>query len=314
MATSGSIDYTVTRDDIITEAMEIMGVLEAGDSPSTDDTTSLSRTLNMMVKAIQADCKNLFAVQKMYVFMQQDQHEYDLGTSSTDHYTTSFVQTALNGALAASDTAVVVDSITGISDGDYIGIVLDDGSMHWDTVNGAPSGSTITITTGVASAASDDAVVYAYTTKANRPMKILNQLLRDSDKNDTPLFKLTRDEYVYLPNKTYDGPINTIYYDPQVGTATLSVWPETDDVSKYLVLWVMRTLEDFDASTDNPDFPQEWYLALAWSLANFSKTEYGVPIQMASTIRTTAAGLLEDAKSFDVEDYIIIQPDTRGAS
>lgn len=311
MATSGSTDFVVNRDDIITETMEIMGVLAAGDSPSADDLTSLGRTLNMVVKAIQAEYQNLFAVQKVYVFLEKNKRQYSLSSSSSDHATTSFVQTALNGAVSASGTSLIVDSITGISNGDNIGIELSDGTMHWDTVNGAPSGSTVTITTGLAGAASDNAVVYAYTTTANRPMKVLNQVLRDKDGRDIPIFRKAREDYVSLPDKTSDGsPIN-IYYDPQVSAGQLYVWPETSDTTDYLVLWVQRTLEDFDASTDDADFPQEWYLALAWNLAEYSKTKFGVPAQLSSTIRKNASALLASAGSFDTEDYILIQPDNQ---
>lgn len=311
MATSGSIDYTVDRDAIITEALEIMGVLAGGDTPNSDDVTSLSRTLNMMVKFLQAKYVNLFAVQRMYVFLQANQNEYSLSSSSSDHLTTSFAQTALDGAVSSGGTSLTVDSISSISDGDNIGIKLSDGTMHWDTVNGAPAGSTVTITNGLASAAADDAVVYAYTTKADRPMKILNQVLRDSDGRDIPIEKLARSDYIYLPNKTSDGSVINIYYDPQVSTGKLYVWPETDDTSDYLVLWVQRTLEDFDASGDDPDFPQEWYLPLAWNLANYSAVKFGVPVAIASKITKTAKDLLEEAGSYDTEDYMILQPDTR---
>jgi len=54
MATSGSIDFATTRDDIITEALEQLGVLGEGESPSAAQLTSCSRTLNMMLKAWQA--------------------------------------------------------------------------------------------------------------------------------------------------------------------------------------------------------------------------------------------------------------------
>ena len=62
MATSGSIDFSLTRDDIITEALEQLGVLGSGETANTDDVVSASRTLNMMTKAWQADGLTLFAV------------------------------------------------------------------------------------------------------------------------------------------------------------------------------------------------------------------------------------------------------------
>ena len=49
----------------------------------------------------------------------------------------------------AGETDVVVASITGFSDADYIGVILDDGSQHQTIINGAPSGSTIVMTDAV---------------------------------------------------------------------------------------------------------------------------------------------------------------------
>lgn len=69
-------------------------------------------------------------------------------------------RTALDGGEPTSETAMVVDSITGFANGDIIGVQLDATTkgfkdIHWTTINGAPTGSTITLTTGLPSAAAD---------------------------------------------------------------------------------------------------------------------------------------------------------------
>ena len=55
MATSGSTNWVLTRDDIITEALENIGVLAAGETAAADDVTSASRTLNILAKSLHAD-------------------------------------------------------------------------------------------------------------------------------------------------------------------------------------------------------------------------------------------------------------------
>jgi len=62
MATSGSIDFAATRDDIITEALEQLGALGEGESPNAAQLASCGRTLNMLVKAWQGEGLNLFAL------------------------------------------------------------------------------------------------------------------------------------------------------------------------------------------------------------------------------------------------------------
>ena len=313
MATSGSIDFSLNRDAAITEALELVGALGEGEAPTSDQLSSVGRTMNMMLKAWQAKHGvNLFAIQKLYVFLAKNQHEYSLNSSTTDHFSTSYVKTTLDGAHASGETSLTVDSIAGISDGDYIGVELTDGTLYWDIVDGAPSGSTVTITTGLSGAASDAGVVFAYTTKANRPMKITDAVRRNTSDIDVPVNIISREEYVRHSNKTSDGVVVDLYFDPQRTTSKINVWPEPSDVTNVLVLWVVRTLDDLDAASDEVDYPQEWYWAIATNLAVMISPKYGVPDQTFKKLRTLAMESLMDAESFDTEDEFKIEPEYIG--
>lgn len=311
MSTSGSIDFSVDRDAIITEALEQMGVLAEGQSPNVDQLTSMSRTLNMMVKAWQGEGLNLFAIQKLYVYLEKDKNEYSIGATTTDHISAEYNRTTTSAAAVATDTTIEVNSISGMLSGDHIGIKLDDGTMQWTTINGAPAGSTVTLTDALTDDVTSDLTVYFYTNKANRPMKIANVNVMDSlTNNSTPVWKYSRKEYIDLPQKDSDGRVNQIYYDPQITLGKLFVWPETDTVDSYLILWVQRTLEDFDAASDDADFPQEWFLALSMNLAALSCTKYGVPRDVRRDIQAIARGTKELAESFDAEDGFSIEPES----
>jgi len=309
MATSGSIDYAVSRDDIITEALEQCGVLAEGQSPTAAQLTSCARTLNMMVKEFQADAENLFAVERLNVFLKKDQSKYTLSSSSSDYFAEDTVETQLSADASSGATSISVDSITGISASDVIGVEVANNVVHWTTVNGAPSGPTVTLATGLSAAAVTDGYVYTFTSRANRPMKILQAYVRDKANNDIPLTRVAREDYINLTKKDADGKINTIYYDPQVSGGLLYVWPETSNETDRIVIWVQRTLEDFDAAGDNPDFPQEWYWALSINLANRLKFKYALPARTQDRIKIEAMEALEVAASFDVEDYMKIEPD-----
>ena len=50
MTTSGTTTFDVTRDQIINEALEILGIIGDGDTASANDRTSCSLTLNLLVK------------------------------------------------------------------------------------------------------------------------------------------------------------------------------------------------------------------------------------------------------------------------
>lgn len=61
--------------------------------------------------------------------------------------------TTITVAQVATDTTITVASVTSITSGDIVGLELDDGSTHWTTVNGAPSGSVVTLTNALPSGA-----------------------------------------------------------------------------------------------------------------------------------------------------------------
>jgi len=310
MATSGSTNFSVDRDTIITEALEHIGVLAEGDSPTAAQLTSCARTLNMMVKSWQTDNLHLHTIKKAYLFLAKNTHEYSL-SSSGDNYTYSYVKTQIATAGSSGDSIIYVDSITGISNADYIGIELDDGTLQWTTVNGAPSGSTIPLTASLTDDVAVDNYVFAYTTKADRPMDIVKASVRNTSNVDVAVNNILRSEYVELSNKTTDGQVSQVWYDRHVGTGTLRTWPETDDVTNVLVLWVKRTIEDFDTSTDEIDMPQEAYLAVVFNLAALLGYKYGTPTAILDRISAKAMGLKDTLEGYDREDSVMFSPDYR---
>lgn len=309
MAVPDSIDFIVTRDDLIQEALELLGVLGEGESPSANQLTSSARTLNMLVKAWQAEGLNLFALKRIYLHLKKTQREYGLSGATSDHFSREHYATTVDGAVTSGNNTIDVDDVTNISDADYIGIEQASNTMQWTTVNGAPVGSTVTLTDNLTADVADEAIVYSYTTKANRPMKLINIVRRDSSDTDTEISPpINRQEYVDLSLKTTSGKVNQVWYDPQITTGKLWAWPTTDDETDYLVLWVQRTLSDMDSATDNPDYPQEWYLALSYNLALLLIPKYGTSDTRAGRIEKFAGYYKKLSESFDIEESIYIQP------
>lgn len=106
--------------------------------------------------------------------------------------------TTLAAGAAAAATSLTVASITGMAAGDLIGILLTDGTTHWTTVSGTPTGVTVVITTGLASAAtSGDAVVTnRWITLAAAATSYVRKSA-DTTKNNT--VTLTADTHLTLP-------------------------------------------------------------------------------------------------------------------
>src|SRR6266404_3630808 len=78
MTTSGSTDYTLSRDEVIQEALEQLGVVGEGETPATTTITSCSRTLNLMIKSWEAQGIHLWAQPTQTVTLVANQASYTL--------------------------------------------------------------------------------------------------------------------------------------------------------------------------------------------------------------------------------------------
>ena len=307
MATSGSVDYNRTAQQIITRAMRNMGVLGQEQTPNASEMQDGLESLNLMVKLWQADGINLWKMEEMILWLVEGQTKYTLGT---DHAATTWVRTTLSADAALGAGSLTVSSIAGISTLDTIGIVLDDGTLQWDTVNGAPTGSTVTLTGTLDSAATSGNQVWAYTTKAARPLTVESPKRRDLVLQDIPIWRISRQGYFDTPNKTSPGrPVN-LYYDPQLTGGEVHLWPAPETVNDTILMTVKMPVEDFDTLPINPDFPQEWLSALSWGLAEEMCLEYEVPMDRHQRIAAKAGSLRAILASWDNEGTsVFFQPD-----
>ncbi len=328
MATSGSIDFTVTADEIVTDALELLGVLGEGDTPTADQSTSSMRTLNMLVKTWQAAGLNLFAVQRTYLFLEKTVHEYDLSNSpTTANYSTSVFDAKTTADAVATATSIFIDSAPStIAAGDHVGIYLNDTSLtlFWTTVVSYTAGTgELVITDALPEDISTGGTVYIYgsTEIATRPMYLLEAYLHQFNGVDIPIDVISRIDYNELTNKDTVGFINQVYYDPQtndnqsyISPPKLFVWPTTDTELNYLVLFVQRTVFDLDTDSENPDIPQEWYMPLVYNLAKYLAPKVGTPQMDYNRINTQATELYAQAFSYDIEKdtSVYIKPDSWG--
>lgn len=279
MSTSGTVTYSVTEADIIKDALIEIGHLDPDETPSANDIVTARRKLNLIVKqwTSQLDFApglKMWTRRTGYLFLQADQTKYSLGPSG-DHATETYVSTTLSTAEATSSTSIGITSATGMSASDNIGIVLDDGSIHWTTISGAP-GSTTTIATGLASAASAGNRVFAYTTKMRRPFELLSGVLRDTDGNDSPIdVNLSLPEYEAIYSKGSEGSPSRLYFEAQRTNAVAYIDCAPEDVTKVIRLPYLSYIEDFSAQANDADFPIEWARPLCLQLANDCSRPFG---------------------------------------
>lgn len=311
MATSGSVDWTLSRNQIIRQAALEVNAISSGITMGAQMLSDFDVKLNAMVKALQASGIHVWTVREGVLFPQVAQRQYGIGGSSTDFVASTYTQTALGAAAASAATSLTVDSITGISNADNLGVVVDDGTLHWDTVNGVPAGSTVTITTGLDDSASEDAAVFAYTSNIVRPLKIVSgRRYNLLDGRETPLDMMARMDYLNLPNKTQSGTTTGYFYDAQLSTGQMYIWPVPTAVEDIIKFTWHRPIEDFDSAGDNPDLPQEWILALIFNLAETQLAQFPVSDRQGNRVVYLAQKYLDVVSGFDREEgSIYMQPD-----
>ncbi len=313
MATSGSVDFSIDRNDIILDAAVMLGEIEDGETLSGTRLASYERRLNLMVKALMAKGAKLWAMKQATLFLTDGTASYSLGATGT-HCTNTYIQTTLSTAEASGSTSLGLTAFAGMAASDNIGIVLDDNTIHWTTIVGAP-GATTTIASGLASAAASGNVVFTYTSKINRPQRIDTDSAywRSSAGQDTPVEIISRTAYAQLANKTTEGKIVQAFYDPQLVNGTLYIWPTPDNVSDVFRFWYERILEDFDAAANTPDFAIEWGEALIYGLADGMSPSAGVSLQKRAYFKAEAKEKLDIAMGYDRENVsTFFQPDLRG--
>lgn len=319
MTTSNSYDFSISRDDIIRDAYQEIGVLEEGETPNAQQTTDAARKLNMFVKTIMQKGNHLWCVQDAVLFLVLGQQSYSLGSASTDAEwadPADLAMTTTTAAAAAGASTITVDSITGIASGDRIGVVLDSGDFQWTTVNGAPSGSTVTLTAVLTGAAALGNTVYAYTNRLVRPMRLIENTIylrqqTGTQANDFPVNLIGSNEYQQLTSKMQRGLAISVAYQPYLTSGKLWTWPTCDLVTRTLRFSYERPIQDFDLATDNPDFPIEASVMLYKNLAALLAPSQGA-IEELSWLKPEAKEALEDWLDFDRDNASVsFQPDLR---
>jgi hypothetical protein len=302
MAVSGSKNYSITGTTVIEAALRKIGVYDAADSVAGEDVTTALISLNLMVKEWVADGADIFLRTESTLFLQPDTSSYALTTAEI---TDSYVETTLSAAEASGQTVISVTSSTGMTAADRIGIKMDDNTIHWAVISSVNSATQVTIGTATDDDAASGNKVYAYTTKSDRPQKLLYAFRRDINAFDTEVAIIGENEYRRQSNKSSDGPPVEVWYNPRGNQSTglLHVWP-VDGGKNWdkLVLIAQHLPDDFDVAGNTPDFPIEWGNALVWNLAAELASEYGATEREQVRLWTIAQNKLDKMLDYDQEN------------
>ncbi|HEY3527390.1 MAG TPA: hypothetical protein VGK47_14430 [Nitrososphaeraceae archaeon] len=156
---------------------------------------------------------------------------------------------------------------------------------------------------GPSSTGSSGNNVFVFTTRLDRPLHITSARIRYSNGAERPLKKCGRAEFMSLPDKAATGPANRIYYSPQVSDSILYVWPTSSDPGDCIRISYVRRIQDFDASSNTPDLPQECYEAIVTNLALRLAPACGIDInKLDPDLKELAQTSLIDLQLWDGEN------------
>jgi len=96
---------------------------------------------------------------------------------------------------------------------------------------------------------------------------ILN-LVVQRDSTDYSLDRLSRSDYITIPNKTTTGRPNQWFLDRQL-TPVLKIWPLPDNSTDIIYYDALTRMDDADSFTNSMDLPFRFYPCLAAGLAYY---------------------------------------------
>lgn len=327
MALSGSKNYTdsVTAAQIVALALRRLGVIDHADSVDSTEEADALFALNLMVKewSKHGSLDNwLRQTAAVWLVEPGVKSTYSLGPTG-DRAAFSWWETIITAGGTNGSTSINIEDVDAVHcvAGSWIGIKLDNGRIFFTQISGSP-----TTSVGLASAmdgnASSGNKVYIYNqaSQISRPVRLLyasritldtvNTSVESDDVGgmEAEVNLIGMNEYRSLSQKKQNGPPLSVYYEPTLTNGTLYVWPNGDSGPDYDKLMITYNIyvDDFDATTDNAQFPPEWINTIAWCLAAELGPEYGISEREQNRLDRKAMYQLNEMLDNDVENASVV--------
>jgi hypothetical protein len=242
MATSGSRNWITTRDDIIYSALRKLGVKKSDNPPTVGEIQDATFALNSLVSSWQNDDVHLWTVAEELLPLTADTLSYSLGSTVLEIQTPFFRR----GDSDSSMSLLAREEYQNIPDKKTSG---DPTSIYMDYQLSNPT-------------------AYVWPVPNNTTSLVVG--------TDALYYLCIKDHTSAAASRPITGADYATYWQA-VSTATATAWVTAtayySDVVRYSK--VLR-LQDFDAASDNPDFPARWIQALIYGLASDLAPEFGM--------------------------------------
>jgi hypothetical protein len=301
MSTSNSTSFNQTASQIIADSLTLLGVYGQGDTVSSADIAFCMNILNKMVKNWEGQGIHLWTANEAAIFLTVGQQSYKTASTDTDIGGVDPIFNYLT--VNASGNTLTVPSTAGVLIGDFIGIQLSTNVLQWTTVATIPDVNTITTAANLTAPALAGASVFSFTTRLDRPLQIINaRFWAQGGGFERPVEMQGRTQYMYLPNKMQTGKCVAAFYAPKVSESYFYTWPTADSCGDCIRISYVRRIQDFAATSDNPDLPQEWLECITYNLAVRVASAYGIATaKLNPDISQIAAQSLAEMSMYDSE-------------
>jgi hypothetical protein len=307
--------WAPTFNDIAEEAFDLLQIGADGETLTASMQLRARKSYNYMMLSWQAQGMHLWTYTEGRLYMKKEQRTYDTSSASTADDFARITNNPIDDETAAdassgASTITVADG-TKFTNGDNIGILLDDDTLQWTTINGAPAGDVITLTDVLTGDVASGRWVTAYNDTYSPISRIPNDGIRrysGRQNNEVPALMTDRETYMSLSDKfTSSGTPVQIYFARQETVGTngqgheFFVWTKPDSAQWALNFTYERQINVIDTpTTDVVDFPRYWQEAIVWNLADRLRTKFGVKdAERAMEIKDTAAQLLTNVLNYD---------------
>ena len=249
MATSSSSNFELDVASYVEEAFERCGL----EVRTGYDLKSAKRSLNLMLAEWANRGLNQWTVEQTSITLASDIANYPGGTlTMTVAASGSFTV----GETITGGTSAATASITSLPSSTSVAITLPSGTFSsGETITGGTSAATTTVS----------AVVDLSTVQ--KTIDILSVVIT-RDSTDYGLTRLSRSEYLNIPNKAQTGRPSQFFLDRQI-SPTLKLWPVPENNTDIVKFDRLVRMDDADDYTNTLEIPFRFYPCLAAGLAYY---------------------------------------------
>ena len=284
MATSGTIGQTaINVTTLIEHAYRRCGKLAS--TISSELQLSARENLYFLLSDLSNRGLSLWCLQKQVLGVQANQVQFPLQTGTVDIMTALYrTVTAVTGSTISGadwqgldlgvdgETAVYNAAITftGATTPTLVFESSADG-VTWLQQAAFPNGVAVAADTWICVDADNAPTVrYWRVRDTSGTLPTVGTLTFSTLPYEIPMAKLSNDDYVALPNKTFSVPVGSkslqFWFDKQTAPR-IWIWPASQGSVDQIVVWGQKHIQDVGALTNTLDVPQRWLESIILLLA-----------------------------------------------